>query len=94
MDFTLRNFPEGFVTRLYQFYIGRDGKKLDFVGKQENSADDLVEALNRSGTQFNERLLREMPKVNVSPKKVKPKMPKDLRERVLEAEKWVISNYY
>lgn len=94
MDMVLRNFPDGFVTALYSFYIGRTFGKLDFVGKQENSADDLVKALKLSGEKFDEKALRSMPKVNVSPKGIRPKMSSKMKRRVNEAENWIISHYY
>lgn len=44
----------------------RIGHSVDFVGKQETLVDDLIEALNRAKQPFDESILRQTPKINVS----------------------------
>ena len=53
-----KEFPNGFVTELFQYYVGKDLSKINFIGKQENAENDLVEALKLSGQEFDEGRLR------------------------------------
>ena len=54
----------GWVTKAYDRYVGPYGKKMHFVGKQENLEDDLVRALRLSGELFDEKALRATPRKN------------------------------
>lgn len=54
----------GFLSSHLKLYVGHDGKALDFVGKQERLADDLVHALRLAGEQFDEQALRATPYSN------------------------------
>ena len=53
----------GYVSRMYGWYV--DGF-VDFVGRQERLAEDLVEALRRAGERFDVEAIRGAPRVNVS----------------------------
>jgi hypothetical protein len=94
----LLQYPTGFVTNLYQCYVGRELNGVDFIGKQETLADDLVTALNLSGEDFDEEKLRATRVVNASG--TRPKLERlavlqdETRERVNEVEKWVLENFY
>lgn len=54
----------GYVSRLYASYAT---PRIDFVGKQESLADDLVRVLQQLNVDFDEGRLREKDRVNVSP---------------------------
>jgi len=82
-------YPGGFVTKLFRFYVGG----VDFVGRQENLANDLVKALTFAGETFDERILRSTKRFNVSPS-YEVVLSKETQERVLEVEKWVIDSFY
>ncbi len=94
----LEMYPEGWVGSLYRCYLGPDGNQLDYVGRQEHLADDLVEALRLAGETFDEAQLRATPRRNRS-----ASMPRfagqlglseETTQRVLECERWVIERYY
>ncbi len=53
----------GYVSRMYGWYV--DGF-VDFVGRQERLAEDLVEALRLAGEAFDDEAIRRAPRVNVS----------------------------
>lgn len=56
----------GWVSMIFTSSMDRpDGKAISFVGKMEQLADDLVEALKQAGETFNEDALRSTPPVNV-----------------------------
>lgn len=88
---------EGWVTRNYCRFLGKDFRLLDFVGRMENLADDLVIALTLAGESFDERALRATPPLNVSfalPEwKVRCTYPPDLRAAVCKAE-WRVMEHF
>jgi hypothetical protein len=86
-------FPEGFVTKLFQYYVGEHADQIDFIGRQEYLADDLVTALTLAGETFDEHLLRARGWRNVS-KKSDAVLSDETYNRVLEVEKWVVDNFY
>lgn len=57
----LRRFPKGHLTQRYELYLGPSPGVLDFVGRTERLADDLVRALRLAGEEFNEERLRRTP---------------------------------
>lgn len=68
-DFTqfVRNvvvrFP-GFLTAMFERYAGPAGNPVDYIGRQENLADDLVSLLTLRGEEFDEAALRATPPAN------------------------------
>lgn len=89
-------YPNGFVTALYQYYTGENCEKVDFIGRQEHLADDLVEALTRAGEVFDEEALRSTPRQNESPDEWKEKcaLLPETQARVAECERWVLETFY
>lgn len=91
-------YPDGFVTQLYQFYVGEDLEKVDFIGRQENLADDLVTALTLAGEEFDESLLRTTRWHNISARGRKLRklcIPSDeLVDRIVKVENWVVDGFY
>lgn len=67
----------GFVHELYSWYIS-DG--IDFIGKQESLADDLIEALRRANLTFDADYIRSLDRVNVSEKRPLDADPDLVRE--------------
>jgi hypothetical protein len=53
-------------SRMFEDYVGPPDDEIDFVGRFESLADDLVRALRLAGEVFDERAIRETPPVNVS----------------------------
>jgi hypothetical protein len=56
----------GEATALYQRFIGPPTAEIEFVGRFEHLADDLVVALRLAGEPFDEGTLRACPPVNAS----------------------------
>ena len=81
-------YPGGFVTKLYQYYTD-----VDFVGRLEHLADDLVTALTLAGETFDEEALRASGPRNVS-KKSTAVLSTETYNRALEAESWVLERFY
>lgn len=94
----LEAFPSGYITELYQYYVGKDGSKIDFIGRQENLTNDLVEALTLAGEDFSEEDLRHTRWRNVSAGNRKLGdlciLSAETENRILEVERWVIDNFY
>lgn len=94
----LRQFPNGFVTKLYQYYTGKDLSKINFIGKQERLADDLVEALTISGQEFDEGRLRRTKMINVAGIGKRYDELTALKDatidRIKHAEEWVFDTFY
>ena len=91
----LDEYPWGFVTLLYQFFVGPDGKKIDFVGKQENLTEDFITALSLAGDEFDPELIRSTPRRYVTSPEWKDKAiyTDDTLARVREQERWVYQFY-
>lgn len=66
----LKNVLEGcpgFLTQVYQCFVGSDNTRMNFVGRQENLGNDLVKALALAGeTGIDEKRLRRLKPMNVS----------------------------
>ncbi|MCB2167781.1 MAG: sulfotransferase family protein [Deltaproteobacteria bacterium] len=79
----LKLYP-GYVTHLYGFYTKRE---IDFIGKQENLRNDLINVLNIMKLNFDKDLIIEYERVGVSPK---PRTPMiwdiELRNKVIQVE--------
>ena len=57
LDGVTKRFPGGYLTKVYELYAPQGAHRL-YVGKTENLACDLVEALNRFKIPFHEGQLR------------------------------------
>ena len=86
----------GYVTRMYEWYIGPPGHEfVDFVGRYETLADDLIRALTILDRPFDEAALRGHSPENVSVKrKGLPTWNPALRKRVLELEAPTLRRFY
>ena len=89
-------YPGGFVTALYQYYTGAECEKVDFVGRQEHLADDLVRALTLAGEEFDEEALRATARQNPSPDRWKERcvLLPETQARIAECERWVLETFY
>lgn len=90
----LSAFPDGFVTALYQYYVD----DVDYVGRQETLADNLVEALHLGGETFDEVSLRATPPQNVVASDPKYgsqcHVSSTLREEIVKVERQVLERFY
>lgn len=93
----LEHMP-GYVTRLYQYYVGPDADEIDFIGRQEHLADDLARVLNLAGEEFDEQALRSIPPRNVAAGRPEVAklcvLGKSVERQVLDAEKWIMDKFY
>jgi len=91
----LREYPEGFVSMMYQEYIGENMEFMDMIGVQENLREDLIRILQDCEERFDRGIIMNKKRVNVSSSSGKP-MPlrKDLLEKVRDAESWTYDNFY
>lgn len=81
----------GSLSLRYEAYVGPEPGVLDFVGKMENLASDLVKALRLAGEEFDEEKLRRTPPENVS--LLRPVYTKRLREAVLKSERKALERF-
>lgn len=87
----LRRFPEGYLSKFYEFYLGSPPGGLCFVGRTENLVEDLVKALTLAGEDFDEERLRATPRINASV--LRPLWSPRLREAVLRAESGILERF-
>lgn len=90
----VRNVAErepGFVGRMYASYAT---DAIDFVGRQERLAEDLIEVLARLGAQADETRIRERGPVNASDRDVgRPRWDEALRREVEKIEAAAITRF-
>ena len=91
--------PSGWVSWEYASFIENFPGAVNFVGKQESLANDLVHALNEAGEKFNEDIIRSTERANDSdvnnmPSKEFAVYSKKLIDEVLEVEIDVVNKYY
>lgn len=89
----------GFLTRIYQEYVGQDASRMDFIGRQENLRADLIHAMELCGeTIITESRLRRLKPMNASAADpqwgdravVRP----ELVRRIENAENWILETFY
>jgi hypothetical protein len=81
-------------SRMFEDYVGPRTAEIDFIGRYESLADDLVRALHAAGETFDEAAIRNTPPSNVS--SVNPDLatwPSDLAERVRYSEREAIRRF-
>jgi hypothetical protein len=81
---------------LYETYVGcPPDLSIDFVGRQENLADDLCQALRLAGEPFDEKALRNWPMANVAIGVPPPvKYTRALARALAECEHTAIQGFY
>jgi hypothetical protein len=82
----------GFLSQYYESYVGPPDDPIDFIGRFESLADDLVRALELAGQEFDEEVLRTFAPVNRSAPT--PACPADLRERLVRVERNAYERFY
>jgi hypothetical protein len=74
----------GYVNELYSWYTTPE---INFIGKTENLADDLIKVLRLLNTKFDEDRVRNYPPKNVSKKPEKEIVwDEDLKQKILKLE--------
>jgi len=81
-------FPNGFLTQMYGYFIGTD-----FVGRQENLREDLIEALTLAGEEFDADMIRNSKPINVE-KYGEGELSKETIDKLLKSEKLIMETFY
>ena len=82
----------GYLSWYYEHYLGAEDDPIDFIGRYENLADDLVNALRLAGQEFDEEALRSFPVINASGPP--PPCPPEVEERLFDAERPAYERFY
>lgn len=78
----IAHYP-GVLGQSLEAFVGPPADEIDFVGRYEKLADDLVRALELAGESFDEAAIRTLPPVNVSRKDQFPATYTPALERAL-----------
>ncbi len=91
MESALRYCP-GYVSQLYELFVGPPwAPAVEFIGRQESLAYDLVRALRAAGELFDEVKLRAVPPVNTDARL--PVWPRGLLKEVTRAEERAMERF-
>jgi len=102
----LKIYP-GFLTKMFQYYMGKDLRLVDCIGRQENLQSDLIKILDKSKIEYDKKKIRGKKYYNSSYRKQKNSLiingktlrefcvlSKKTKQRLLESEKWILDNFY
>jgi predicted O-methyltransferase YrrM len=84
----------GYLDTLYSSFVGPEGEQIEFVGRYERLADDLVRALQLAGQDFDEEVLRGYPPANVSSKKPVSDLTDTTMQVFLEHHRALYERFY
>jgi hypothetical protein len=80
---------------MFAEFVGAAEGEIDFIGRYEHLADDLVTALRLAGEDFDETALRASPRLNESDYLRLPALyRRDTAERLAESERTAIGRFY
>jgi hypothetical protein len=82
----LDRYP-GWCSRMFEDYVGSPDRPIEFIGRFERLADDLVAALRQAGIRFDEAKLRSTPPLNVTERPGSDMWSRDLQEMVAISER-------
>jgi hypothetical protein len=98
LENTLTIYPKGFLTQVYQYYVGSDNSQMNFVGRQENLFNDLITALTLAGeTEIDVKRIRRLKPMNVSaglPQFGDITASSSLIKQVEDVEYWILDTFY
>ncbi|WP_433654246.1 hypothetical protein ACQPW1_26505 [Nocardia sp. CA-128927] len=81
----------GFLGGFYRRYTGPPGAQVDFVGRTERLADDLVRLLRLAGADFDEAALRATPPANTT--SIRPPITAEIEDLVHISEFHAIARF-
>ena len=84
----------GYLNTLYSSFVGSEDEQIEFVGRYERLADDLVRALQLAGQDFDEEVLRGHPPANVSSKKPVSDLTDTTMQVFLEHHRALYERFY
>ncbi len=89
----LRNQP-GMCGQLFQQYVGPPGGEIEFIGRYERLADDLIAALTMAGEGVDEDAIRKCPPQNVGDRHRFPaEYTRELEGAVRESERQTLERF-
>ncbi|KOV63448.1 hypothetical protein [Streptomyces sp. MMG1121] len=74
----------GALGNIYTSYVGAPGEEVDFIGRQENLAEDFARFLELAGETFDRAVLTEGSRVNATT--IRPDYPEELKELITLSE--------
>jgi hypothetical protein len=86
----------GYISRMYERFVGMPRHEIEYVGRFENLAEDLIWALRRAGETFDDTAIRHYvaTKVNASDySRLTAVFPPGLRHALQDAEKQAIQRF-
>jgi hypothetical protein len=84
-----------YYSKMLRRFVGRACDEMEFIGRFESLTDDLVNALQLAGEEFDENVIRNTPPVNQTSYDRYPAVYSDgLAERVLEVEAEAVERFY
>jgi len=80
--------------QLFQDYVGPPGGEIEFIGRYERLADDLIAAPKTAGERVDEDAIRGCPPQNVSDRRRFPgEYTRDLERAVRESEHQALERF-
>ncbi|MDN3260518.1 hypothetical protein QWJ26_11970 [Streptomyces sp. CSDS2] len=74
----------GALGNIYSSYVGAPGEEIDFIGRQENLAEDFARFLELAGEKFERSVLLEGNRINATT--IRPGYPEELKELITLSE--------
>ncbi|MEU2246311.1 hypothetical protein [Streptomyces sp. NPDC019224] len=74
----------GALGNIYTSYVGAPDDEIDFIGKQENLAEDFARFLEQAGETFDRSVLFDSSRVNATT--IRPDYPEELKELITLSE--------
>lgn len=89
-----RDHP-GIYGNMIDTLIGDANNEIEFVGRQESLAEDLIIILRKMGEDFDEHFIRTTPLYNVSDDARYPALyNNELKSNVMHSERYIIERFY
>jgi hypothetical protein len=82
----------GYLTSLFNAFLGIPRQPVDFIGRFETLEDDLVRGLGQAGLDFDEDNLRSVEPINQGGPA--PACPPELERRLFDAERETYERFY
>jgi hypothetical protein len=89
----MRMFPS-FLSDFFERFTGPPDSAIEFVGRYERLADDLVDALALAGESFDERIIRALKPINVSSPEAYASCSQEIALRLKETEVRAYQRFY
>lgn len=85
----LTSYPHGWASDLFKAYT----LFVDFVGRQELLANDLIKALKLANENYDKLFIRDRPRENKTDTNFRATFTKQLLDKLMDVESWVINEF-